>query len=82
MSTGINDPDAMTRYYESLSDKAQQVMKIISDTPDSYIDKYKTDKPVQKYIAEYLDLRPKEIKAIYEEMRIKYVQTIGRPSVD
>lgn len=82
MSTGINDPDAMTRYFESLSDKAQQVMKIISDTPDAYIDRYKTDKPVQKYIAEFLNLRPKEIKAIYEEMRIKYVQTIGRPSVD
>lgn len=82
MSTGINDPDAMEAYYDSLSDKAKQVMNVITNTPDAYIDKYKTSKPIQKYIAEYLDIKPKEIKALYEEMRIKYAQIIGQPAVE
>lgn len=82
MSTGINDPDAMSAYYDSLSDKAKKVMDVITNTPDAYIDRYKTIKPIQKYIAEYLDIKPKEIKAIYEEMRIKYAQTIGKPAIE
>lgn len=79
MEPQIGDTDTMSAYFDSLSDKAKEIMSVILNPPDAYIDKYKTAKPVQKYIAEYLKVKPKEIKALYEEMRIKYAQIVGKP---
>lgn len=74
MNQEQKDPDAIEYYRKNLSDTSKKIMEIIINPPDDYIDTYKTTKPVQKYIAEYLGISMNECKAAYEEMRIKYAE--------
>jgi hypothetical protein len=75
----FKDPDSIKEFYSNLSAQAKSIMQIIIEAPDDYIDKYGTDKPVQKYMADYLGVSIKDIKKAMAEMRLKYIDLIGSP---
>lgn len=75
----FKDPDSIKEFYDSLSPQARSIMQIIIEAPDDYIEKYGTDKPIQKYMAEYLNISVKDIKKSMAEMRLKYINLIGSP---
>jgi hypothetical protein len=74
----FKDPDTIKVFYESLSDDAKKIVDVIINQPDEYEETFKTKKPVQKYISEYLGFELNYTKQLYSEMRIKYVNLIGR----
>lgn len=73
----FKDPDTIKMFYENLSEDAKKVVDIILNPSDEYEEIYKTRKPVQKYISEFLNLDLNYTKQLYVEMRIKYVNLIG-----
>ncbi|CAK0748142.1 hypothetical protein CCP1ISM_20008 [Azospirillaceae bacterium] len=73
----FRDPDTINSFYNNLSDDAKKIVDVIMNQPDEYEKKYKTKKPVQKYISEYLGFDLNYTKQLYTEMRIKYVTLIG-----
>jgi len=77
-TTGFNDPDTIEVMYDSLSEQAQQVMKVITNPPDDYIEKY-GDKIVKAYIKEYLELSPKQVKDIWSELKMAFAAIVGKP---
>lgn len=77
-SSGFNNPDAIEVMHDSLSDEAQKVMRIMVNPPDDYVEKY-GEKPVKRYIQEYLKLSPKQVKDVWSEMRMAYAAIVGLP---
>src|SRR5690606_38319398 len=74
-----NRHEALTEFQTSLDDISLKITQIIIDPPDEYVKRFKTTKPHQKYIAEFLGLKLKEVKDIYVKIRMKYVEQIGNP---
>jgi hypothetical protein len=74
----FEDPDLMEHFVDNLSDTAQKVIQIMMDPPDGYVQKY-GEKPVKKYIAEYLKLNNRQIKEIWFELKMTYCDIIGSP---
>lgn len=66
-------------FMQSLSEDAQEVIKLIINPTDQYIEKY-GNKPIKKYIAEYLNLSTKQVKDIWFELKIIYCEVVGTPS--
>jgi hypothetical protein len=75
----FEDRETISNFMDNLSDKSKMVIKIIMNPPADYVEKY-GDKPIKKYIAEYLNLTGKEIKDIWFELRMVYCDTIGVPN--
>lgn len=75
---GFSDPDTIEIMYQNLSDDGQRVMNIIINAPDDYIEMY-GEKPVKRYIQEYLKLSPKQVKDAWSELKLNYAATIGTP---
>lgn len=75
---GFNDPDSIEAMFDNLSEISQEVLKIIIDPPESYVSKY-GEKPIKRYIQEYLGLTPKQVKDIWSEMKLAYAAIIGTP---
>ena len=80
-AAGFEDPDLISEFHDSLSDDAQRVLRIIMNAPDDYVEKY-GDKIAKKYIGEYLNLTPKDIKLIWTELRLVYAVVIETPDLD
>lgn len=72
----FNDPDAVEMMFDNLSELSQQVFRIIVNPPEDYIAKY-GEKPIKRYIQEYLDLSPKQVKDIWSEMKVTYVAVMA-----
>jgi len=77
----FQDPDTIQNFMDNLSEDAQKVIKTIMAPSDDYIEKY-GEKPVKKYIAEYLGFSNKQIKEVWAELRMVYCHTIGIPDID
>lgn len=77
-TAGFSDPDTIETMYDSLSDDAQKVMRIITNPPHDYVEKY-GDKIARSYIKEYLSLSPKEVKDIWSELKLTFAAIIGNP---
>lgn len=76
----FDDPETITNFIDNLSDDAKLVISVIVNTPEDYIKKY-GDKPVKKYIAEYLNFNQKQVKEVWSELRMVYCDVIGVPEV-
>lgn len=77
-TAGFNDPDSIEIMFDNVSEMAKEVLKIVVNPPADYVDKY-GDKPVKRYIQEYLNLSPKQVKDVWSEMKLAYVAIIGAP---
>lgn len=75
---GFNDPETIEEMFYNLSENAQNVLSIILDPPEDYINKYNS-KPVKRYIQEYLGLTSKQVKDIWSELKMSYAAIIGCP---
>ena len=79
-SVGFEDPDTIGVLYENLSEDAQRVLKIIVDPPADYQEKYgNKSETVKRYIAEYLELTPRQVKDVWSELKLCYTSIIGMP---
>jgi hypothetical protein len=75
----FKDQDTVKIFYKNLSEDAKKIVEVIMNPPQEYEDKYKTTKPVQKYISEFLGFDLNYTKQLYSEMRIVYVDLVGTP---
>lgn len=80
-TSDFDDPDTIEFFIDNLSENAQKVIQIIMNPPEAYIEAH-GEKPVKKYIAEYLDLNAKQVKEIWGELRMVYCDIIGIPETD
>lgn len=76
MLSEFNDPDAIEMMFDNLSELAQEVFRIIINPPEGYVAKY-GEKPIKRYIQEYLYLSPKQVKDIWSEMKVTYIAVIA-----
>lgn len=77
-TTGFSDPDTIEVLFENLSDCAQNVISIIINPPEDFIEKF-GEKPAKRYIQEYLKLSPKQVKDVWSEMKMVYSSIVGIP---
>jgi len=77
----FRDNEALNKMYGDLSITAKNVLILILDPPQDFIDKY-GKKAAKRYIGEYLNLSNRELKDVYAELRMRYVMAIGTPEVE
>jgi len=74
----FEDKDAINTLLDSLSPLSQKVLTLIINPPADFTDKHGC-KPSKRNISKYLGLTIKQVKDVWAELRMSYINCIGHP---